>query len=124
MAPDPKEVAHAQKLHEMRGTGDPYRKAAIEKKLKQLPPDVHAAAKAHAHAAPKGSVQSRVGPTPSEGAQYLLDHGIAPLPDIPDVMTGGTMSFEAKKLLEDRDQAGLMASDIAEAREAIPVGSR
>src|SRR5258708_1205623 len=31
-------------------------------------------------------------------------------------MTGGTMSYDAKKLLEDRDQAGLMASDIAEAR--------
>ena len=33
------------------------------------------------------------------------------------------MSYDAKKLLEDRDQAGLMASDIAEAR-TVPVGSR
>ncbi len=102
--PDPKEVARAQKLHEMRGTGNHYQKLAVERKLKEIHPDVHAAAKAraqaHGHAAPKSGGHSRVGPPPSEGAQYLLDNGIDPLPDIPGGMSGGTMSIEATNLLE------------------------
>jgi hypothetical protein len=117
--PDPKEVARAQKLHQMRGTGNPYRKVAVEKKLKQIHPDVHAAAKAHTDAAPKGGGHSRVGATPSEGAQYLLDNGIGPLPDIPGVMLGGTMSLDAKQLLEKIADAEQRRIDLKDKVDAL-----
>ena len=43
---DDADVARARKLIEMRGTGDLHRQVAIERKIKALPPHIHAAAKA------------------------------------------------------------------------------
>jgi hypothetical protein len=42
----PEHVDRAIKLLEMRDTGDHYRKVAVERKIKELSPDVHAAATA------------------------------------------------------------------------------
>ena len=42
----PEHVDRAEKLLKMRGTGDHYRKVAVERKIRELSPDVHAAATA------------------------------------------------------------------------------
>ena len=42
----PEHVDRAEKLLKMRGTGDHYRKVAVERKIRELAPDVHAAATA------------------------------------------------------------------------------
>ncbi len=55
--PDPKEVARAKKLLQLRGTGDLHRRVAVERKIKQLPDHVHAAAKGRA--APNGAADHK-----------------------------------------------------------------
>jgi hypothetical protein len=47
MSDHPVEVQRAVKLLEMRGSGDPHRRLAVERQIKKLPAHVHAAAKAH-----------------------------------------------------------------------------
>ena len=49
---DPADVHRAAKLLELRGSGDVHRRVAVERKLRELPDHVHAAAKAKTAAVP------------------------------------------------------------------------
>ncbi|HET6874911.1 MAG TPA: hypothetical protein VFH70_09045 [Acidimicrobiales bacterium] len=53
--PDAQAVAKAKKLLELRGKGDHYQKAAVERQISQLPPDVLAAAM---HGTPAATAQA------------------------------------------------------------------
>ncbi len=129
--PNEAEVARARKLLELRGKGDAYRRAAVEKQIKALPPNVLAAARGEKPAG-RAKPPSMPAKAPSaieyaeahfEGAPDGIQFQVLPNTfktqllngDVVDGPYGGGINLNAKALIENLAKAAALGDKLEDA---------
>ena len=129
--PNEAEVARARKLLELRGKGDAYRRAAVEKQIKALPPNVLAAARGEKPAG-RAKPPSMPAKAPSaieyaeahfEGAPDGIQFQVLPNTfktqllngDVVDGPYGGGINLNAKALIDNLAKAAALGDKLEDA---------